>query len=50
MLMIKVLSNNEILSHLYNRIFNKQPIASTDATVRDEKLPKINFNLTYEKR
>ena len=51
MLMIKVLSNNEILSYLYDRIFSKRSAAekTTQASQREkeEKLPKINFNLRY---
>lgn len=36
MLMIKILSNQEILSHLYNRIFNKPSITKdTDSSVKD---------------
>ena len=54
MLMIKVLSNNEILSYLYDRIFQKQKMMYHHKAVRREsivqpkpKLPKLNFNLSY---
>lgn len=57
--MIKILSNNEILSYLHQRIFHKQKnhtdSHSTEAQLNTEekvqdKLPKINFNLSYHQK
>ena len=59
MLLIKVLSNDEILSFLHQRIFNKNSSGNENKKqeerggvefLRGDKLPKINFNLSYEKR
>ena len=51
--MIKVLSNNEILSHLYEKIFYRRTMGgkmvSSVKNGKEGGLPKINFNLSYEK-
>lgn len=55
LLMIKILSNNEIISYLHQRIFHKpknNDSHSTEAQLNTEeriqgKLPRINFNLSY---
>ena len=53
LLMIKILSNNEILSYLYDKIFYKRNLSNhLVSSVKHEKdgcLPRISFNLAYEK-
>lgn len=63
LLLIKVLSNNEILTYLHERLFKKADkdknhefMGSIDgkrsvpADQQHKKLPKINFNLSYQNK
>ena len=50
--MIKILSNNELLSYLYDKIFYKRNIGNYQfkddfKSVKNGVLPKISFNLMY---
>jgi hypothetical protein len=52
MLMIKVLSNNDIISYLYDRIFHKnkmnQQTAQLERTEDGKRLPRLSFNISYQ--
>lgn len=62
-MLIKVLSNNEVLTYLHERLFKRVSKSKSNESIlemetkadnsdldKSKKLPKINFNLNYQNK